>query len=211
MTEMLLSKGHRLRPGGAYPKTTITIHSTANPHSTALGERKWLDNPANKRLASWHYCVDEKQVIHAIPDNEEAWQSGNRKKMVENAAQLTAEKALELGLSENEIVRHFDWSGKNCPRILIDRNYIEEEIDWKYFLERVKRYMADMSDKAFGERFNAELNKRDGLSPSAWSADDRKWAEENGIIVGDENGMRYKAYVTREELVAMLRRTKEMM
>ena len=71
---------------------------------------------------------------------------------------------MELGLSENEIVRHFDWSGKNCPRILIDRNYIEEEIDWKYFLERVKRYMADMSDKVFGEKFNAELNKRDGLS-----------------------------------------------
>ena len=39
-----------------------------------------------------------------------------------------------------------------------------------------------------------------------------KWAEENGIIVGDENGMRdYKAFVTREELVAMLKRTKEMM
>ncbi len=55
MTEMLLSKGHRLRPGGAYPKTTITIHSTANPHSTALGERKWLDNTANTRQAAWHY------------------------------------------------------------------------------------------------------------------------------------------------------------
>ena len=228
MTEMFLSKGHRLRPGGAYPKTTITIHSTANPHSTALGERQWLDNPANTRQAAWHYCVDDSNIIHAIPDNEEAWhcgssdgnrhslsieicESGNRKKAVENAAQLTAEKALEFGLSENEIVRHFDWSGKNCPRILIDRNYIKEEIDWKYFLERVKRHMADMSDKAFGERFNAELNKRDGLSPSAWSADDRKWAEENGIIAGDENGMRYKAFVTREELVAMLRRTKEMM
>ena len=102
-------------------------------------------------------------------------------------------------------------NGKNFPRILFDKAYISLGIDWSYFLERVKRYMADMLDKVFGEKFNAELNKRDGLSPSAWSADDRKWAEENGIIVGDENGMRYKAFVTREELVAMLRRIKEMM
>ena len=65
MQKMILRKGHRLRPGGAYPKTTITIHSTANANSTALNERAWLDNPTNNRYASWHYCVDESGVVQA--------------------------------------------------------------------------------------------------------------------------------------------------
>ena len=64
---MILRKGHRLRPGGAYPKTTITIHSTANPHSTALGERQWLDNPSNARQAAWHYCVDDSDISMRFP------------------------------------------------------------------------------------------------------------------------------------------------
>ena len=108
MTEMLLSKGHRLRSGGAYPKTTITIHSTANANSTALNERAWLDNPTNNRYASWHYCVDEIGVVQAIPEREEAWhcgdtggnrtslsieicESGDRVKTLLNAAKFAAE------------------------------------------------------------------------------------------------------------------------
>ena len=67
-----LNKDHRCRPGGNYNKLFITIRSTGNPYSTARGERNWLDNPTNTREASWHYVVDETEVIQAIPDNEEA-------------------------------------------------------------------------------------------------------------------------------------------
>ena len=79
---MLLGMNHRLRTSRTYPKTTITIHSTGNPNSTAENERKWLDNPENKRDASYHYVCGEGKVICVLPENEEAWHcsvtEGNR-------------------------------------------------------------------------------------------------------------------------------------
>lgn len=41
--------------------------------------------------------------------------------------------------------------------------------------------------------------------PSEWSGEARAWAEENGIVNGDENGnMQYKKFCTREEVVQIL-------
>lgn len=205
----ILKENSRLRSGGSYKKTGITIHSTANTESTAKNERDWLDNPQNTRSASWHYCVDDSEIIQAIPDCEEAWhcsvtegnrhsisielcESGDRKRTVERAAELTAIKAKEYGLTESDILRHYDWSGKCCPRILIDGKYIRDGIDWSYFKERVRAYM-----------------KKD-YEPAKWSETARQWAEAKGIIAGDEGGLRYGDSVTREELVTMLYRLAEL-
>ncbi|MBS4959624.1 MAG: N-acetylmuramoyl-L-alanine amidase [Clostridiales bacterium] len=158
MTADYLKKGHRLRPGGVFSKTSVTIHSTANPNSTAKNERGWLDNPVNTREASWHYCVDDCGVIQAIPEEEEAWhcgknegnkrsigieicESGDRKKALEEAAKLTAQILLRRGLGIGDIKRHYDWTGKNCPRILMDAMYIKGQMNWAYFLEEVKKQM----------------------------------------------------------------------
>ena len=51
----------KIRPGTKLIATSITIHSTGNPSSTAKNERGWLTNPSNDRIASWHICVDEKR------------------------------------------------------------------------------------------------------------------------------------------------------
>lgn len=163
---MILRKGHRLRPGGAYPKTTITIHSTANAKSTALNERAWLDNPTNNRYASWHYCVDESGVVQAIPNNEEAWhcgdedgnrtslsieicESGDRVKTLLNAAKLVAEKLTEHGLTIKELRRHADWVEKDCPRILINPVYIYRNYGWNWFVGQVEEEMQEMNTKRY--------------------------------------------------------------
>lgn len=168
MKKMILRKGHRLRPGGAYPKTTITIHSTANAKSTALNERAWLDNPTNNRYASWHYCVDESGVVQAIPDNEEAWhcgdedgnrtslsieicESGDRVKTLLNAAKLAAEKLTEHGLTIKELRRHADWVNKDCPRILIDSVYIYRNYGWNWFVGKVEEEIQNMTTE---KRYN---------------------------------------------------------
>lgn len=166
MQKMILRKGHRLRPGGAYPKTTITIHSTANANSTALNERAWLDNPTNNRYASWHYCVDESGVVQAIPDNEEAWhcgdedgnrtslsieicESGDRVKTLLNAAKLASEKLTEHGLTIKELRRHADWVNKDCPRILIDPVYIYRNYGWNWFVKQVEEAVESMAEKRY--------------------------------------------------------------
>ena len=155
------------RPGLHLAPEYITIHSTGNPDSTARNERAWLTNPANGRTASWHLCVDENEAVEAIPLDEVAWhagdgangpgnrkslaveicESGDRAKTLGNAAGLVAGLLQERGWGTGRLRRHFDWSGKACPRILMANNWagwenfkgqVQRQLDaWKNTLEQV--------------------------------------------------------------------------
>jgi len=146
------------RPGGRFEKTTITIHSTANPKSTAENERAWIDNPQNTRAAAWHYVVGEGIVIQAIPDEElaphcgndvgnnysigiEIIESGDRIKVLNTAALFVSDKLKELGLTVKDLRRHCDWANKDCPRILINNAYIKDNLNWNWFIKTVEAYM----------------------------------------------------------------------
>lgn len=158
LKEDILKSGHSKRPKGNYKKTSITIHSTGNANSTAKNERAWLDNPSNIRDASWHYVVGEGEVIQAIPENEESWhsgttegnrysigveiiESGNREKILETAAEFIASLLKKYGWNVDRLKKHYDWSGKDCPRILINNTYVKNGMNWNYFLNKVKEYM----------------------------------------------------------------------
>lgn len=121
------------RPGRKMNPTSITIHGTGNEKSRAKGERAWLENPENKREASWNYCVDDTDIIEAIPPNEvslhsgtsqgnntsisiEICESGNRELTLQRTQELV--RYLMDKHNIRVIKRHYDWSKKNCPRIL---------------------------------------------------------------------------------------------
>jgi N-acetylmuramoyl-L-alanine amidase len=178
----------------------ITIHSTGNTKSTARNERDWLTNPTNGRQASWHICVDEKEAIEAIPLNEVAWhagdgrgpgnmssisieicESGDRHKTLQNAAELVAKILKERGWGIDRLMRHFDWSGKICPRIMADAYWA----GWENFRNEVRRKMEDVKNK-----------------PSAWANDAWEWAKEEGLL----DGTRPKDPITREEVAIILKR-----
>lgn len=127
------------RPGLALNETTITIHNTANTSSTARNERNWLTNPANNATASYHIVIDEREAIECIPLDEVAWhagdgsgaesgnrtsigieitESGNYAATLDNAATLVASMLKERGWGTDRLRRHYDWSGKNCPRLM---------------------------------------------------------------------------------------------
>lgn len=142
----------KIRPGTKLNLQYITIHSTGNPSSTALNERNWLVNPSNTRVASWHICVDEKMAVEAIPLDEVAYhagtsqgnntsigieicESGDRAKTLDNAAKLVAKLLHERNWGIDRLKRHYDWAGKNCPRIL---NYNNWE-GWNVFKEQVRK------------------------------------------------------------------------
>lgn len=64
------------------------------------------------------------------------------------------------------------------------------------------------------EQFNAMLEtylqSLAAQEPSDWSEAARAWAEQNGLIVGDESGKKqYRAFVTREQLAVILQRFSE--
>jgi N-acetylmuramoyl-L-alanine amidase len=181
--------------------TSITIHSTGNPSSTAKNEREWLTNPSNTRIASWHICIDEREAIEAIPLDEVAFhagnatgnhtsigieicESGNRIKTLENAVNLVAKLLKERGWGVDRLRRHFDWSGKMCPRIMSANNWQ----GWKEFVERVRKELVSVGNSA--------------EQPSAWAKEAWEWAKKEGLL----DGTNPKDPVTREMLAVVLKK-----
>ena len=67
----------------------------------------------------------------------------------------------------------------------------EEEMTQAQFSQMMGAYLADLAKQP----------------PSDWSAEGRTWAEENGILKGDEAGnLDYKGFVTREQLAIVMQR-----
>jgi N-acetylmuramoyl-L-alanine amidase CwlA len=122
----------------------ITIHETDNKKKGATADaHARLQTGGNSRQASWHYQVDDKQVIQSLPTNEAGIHAGdgengtgNRKsvaieicvnedgdyeKAIKNAAELVAHLMKELKIPIHKVVPHQHWSGKNCPRNLLSR------------------------------------------------------------------------------------------
>jgi N-acetylmuramoyl-L-alanine amidase len=158
---MLITKLHisnDKRPGTKLVPSSITIHSTGNPKSTAQNERAWLLNKDNTRDASFHYVVDDKEIIEVIPPNEIAWhsgsssgnktslsveicESGDREKTLQNAMELVVYLMNTHNITK--VVRHFDWSKKVCPKILSADNWKQ----WNEFHDSIMEEYARQNEK----------------------------------------------------------------
>lgn len=112
----------------------------------------------------------------------------------------------------------FEWGG--TWRSLVDKPHFQWSQDGRYTsaMIRAGKYPPamplyeedeDMTQEKFNELMKGYLAQLAGQEPSEWSAGARAWAEENGILTGDENGSRkYKAFATREQLVQLLYRVR---
>ncbi len=125
----------------------ITIHNTANDASAA-NEISYMTG--NSESTSYHFAVDDKEVIQGIPLDRNAWHSGdgtngtgNRKSIgVEicysksggaryQAAETLAIKFVaqllkERGWGVDRIRKHQDWNGKYCPHRILDEGRWDE-------------------------------------------------------------------------------------
>ncbi|BFH11106.1 hypothetical protein J6TS7_21700 [Paenibacillus dendritiformis] len=165
------------RPGIPMDATTITIHNTGNAGSSAKNERGWLTNPENDRTASYHIVVDEHEAIECIPLVENAWhagdgsnaasgnrtsigieicESGNYQQTLYNAAQLVAKMLLERGWGVERLRRHFDWSGKICPRLMYDGG---KWTGWYQFKELVNSYLTRKDEQGMNKEEKEAFDK----------------------------------------------------
>lgn len=135
-----------VRSGILHEKTEyITYHDTGNhtPGANALMHANYMVGADNKnnRARSWHYTVDENQVIHHIPDNEVAWQGdsyiayarsigvetcvdfgSDLYKTWQRTGKLMAGLLFQHDLKLDAVKQHYDWSQKNCPQTLRRNN-----------------------------------------------------------------------------------------
>lgn len=142
--------------------TRIVVHETANDAS-AENEIKYMHS--NKEEKSFHFAVDDKEIIQGIELNRNAWHAGdgngkgNREgiaieicysksggakwlKAVENAAELVAQLLKDYSFGIDKVTKHQDYSGKHCPHRILD------EYGWDNFINLVKGFMENTEQPA---------------------------------------------------------------
>lgn len=139
----------------------ITIHETANTGrgSNAQAHAN-LQSNGNPREASWHYSVDDKQVIQSFPDTAICWHAGkgnsqsigieicvnsdgNYAKAVKNAIALVKILMARYNLNAIRVVQHNFWTGKDCPHFLRSG---KRGINWTQFKSKLNDANVSVSD-----------------------------------------------------------------
>lgn len=133
----------------------IVIHYTANPGTDALQNRDYFEGLKDSHItkASSHFIVGlDGTIVQCIPTNEIAYASNGRnsdtisiecchegedgkfnQKTYDSLVQITAWLAKKYGLKKDDIIRHYDVTGKNCPKY-----YVEHEDAWEQLKEDIE-------------------------------------------------------------------------
>ena len=157
-----IPKGRKNRPGYKLVPEYITVHDTANTDAGADAKAHvgyLRGDRAASIPSSWHFTVDDKDTIYQhLPLTENGWHAGdgtngtgnrqsiaveicensdgNRAKAEANAAWLVAKLLKDYGLKIGAVKQHYNWSGKNCPRVLRGRAG-----GWQGFLAAVEKHL----------------------------------------------------------------------
>ena len=132
---------------------------TANPGSTAQENRDYFNGLQNfhETSASSNFIVGlDGEIIQCVPTWEVAYASNERNhdtvsievchpdesgKFTEDTyrslVQLTSWLCVKFNLSADDVIRHYDVTGKNCPKY-----FVEHEEAWESFKENVSLAIA---------------------------------------------------------------------
>ena len=135
----------------------IVVHNTAND-ATAQNEVAYMIG--NKNQVSFHYAVDDQEVVQGIPITRNTWHAGdgngegNRKgisieicysksggtrfdQAEKNAAHFIATLLRERGWGIEKVKKHQDFRNKYCPHRTLDKG-------WNGFIQMIKSYLNDI-------------------------------------------------------------------
>lgn len=138
--------------------TRIVVHNTANDASAA-NEIKYMIS--NNNEVSFHYAVDDRQIVQGVPVNRNTWNAGdgngkgNREGISieicyslsggsrfvaaeKNAAEFIAKLLRERGWGVDKVTKHQDYNGKYCPHRTLD-------MGWQRFINMIKTYLGTAS------------------------------------------------------------------
>ncbi|QHQ63591.1 N-acetylmuramoyl-L-alanine amidase [Anaerocolumna sedimenticola] len=159
ISEMLLTPNEYSRPQTPLNKVnSIVIHYTANPGTGAESNRNYFENlRVNKTTsASSHFVIGlEGEIIQCIPLNEISFASNDRNndtisiecchpdetgkfndKTYQSLIALVSWLCCEYSLDKDDIIRHYDVSGKLCPLY-----YVEHEDAWEVLKNDIMAYI----------------------------------------------------------------------
>lgn len=156
--EMYLTPNEYSRPQDPLKEVKgIVVHYTANPGTSAKANRSYFEGLKDKKTtyASSHFIIGLKgEIVQCIPLNEISYASNDRnidtisievchedstgkfnKKTYDTLIQLLSVLCNEYNLDKDDILRHYDVSGKACPLY-----FVENEDEWDQLKENVMNY-----------------------------------------------------------------------
>jgi N-acetylmuramoyl-L-alanine amidase CwlA len=152
------------RPGTKMAKVNeIVIHYVANPGTTAKNNWNYFNNLKDQKeesgskniSASSHFIIGlDGEILQGIPIDEIAYATSKEKNMntvsiecchpdetgkfteetYDSLVELTAWLCHSLDLTSKDVIRHYDATGKDCPRY-----FVAHEDEWKQFKKDVKK------------------------------------------------------------------------
>ena len=153
--------------------TRIIVHNTANDAS-AQNEIAYMQR--NKSSTSFHFAVDDKEIVQGIELNRNSWNcgdgtngAGNRQgisieicysksggdrfiKAEQNTVDLIVKLLKEYGWGIKQITKHQDYNGKYCPHRTLD-------MGWDRFLNMIREKLGESGNEP--EKEPAESRKID--------------------------------------------------
>lgn len=161
----LLTVNEYSRPGTALEEVKgIVVHYTANPGTTALENRDYFEGlkDSHTTKASSHFIVGlDGEIVQCIPTAEIAYASNDRNsdtisiecchpdesgRFTESTYQSLVELCAYLmgrfELTSEDLMRHYDVTGKNCPKY-----FVENESAWQTFKEDVDTFILENGEK----------------------------------------------------------------
>lgn len=158
----LLSENEYSRPGIALEQVNaIVIHYTANPGSSAKANRDYFENLQYTQTtkASSHFIVGlDGEIVQCIPTAEIAYASNDRngdtvaietchpdetgqytEATYDSLVHLTAWLCKKFDLTSEQVIRHYDVTGKICPKY-----FVEDEGAWEQFKIDVGNKIEDL-------------------------------------------------------------------
>lgn len=138
----------------------LVVHYTANPGTTAQQNHDYFEGLKDSRItkASSHFIIGiDGEIIQCIPSSEIAYASNERnadtlsvecchvdatgeftRETYDSLVHLTAWLCGKFDFTVENVIRHYDVTGKECPRY-----FVQNEDAWKQFLEDVKTYIKE--------------------------------------------------------------------
>lgn len=142
----------------------IVVHYVGNPGTTAQQNRDYFNglknqSGSNTTSVSSNFVIGmDGEIIQCIPIDEKSYASNNRngdtisiecchpgaegeftQETYDSLVKLTAWLCKELNLNAKDVIRHYDITGKSCPK-----SFSENEDEWKQFRKDVKKALAKL-------------------------------------------------------------------
>ena len=209
-------------PGRTSPISYLVLHYTANSGDTARNNLDYFARTVTGTSA--HYFVDKNEVCQSVKDTDVAWHCGRadgkyRHPACRNSNSIgiemcdslntvpeatrarTAAFVRELmsryGIPAENVLRHYDVTGKGCPTPWVDDP--EAWMDFKALLE-----VEEVTQEQFDRMMEDYLARRSRRSADSWAVPYIQAAIDAGAMAQVDGSIAApQGFVTRQELATV--------